>query len=97
MFINWIEKIIRKSINIGAIVLATGCQNFFPVEKYGIEPSSQVITLSELEKLLNRKEDLKSINTQYRKELIEACTKVIDNGWYVQGVECKEFEKEFEG
>ena len=39
--------------------------------------------------------DLKGINTQYREELIEACTKVIDGGWYVQGNECSEFEKEF--
>ncbi len=39
--------------------------------------------------------DLKSINAQYREELIEACTKVIDSGWYVQGSEHKEFEKEF--
>jgi heterodisulfide reductase subunit A-like polyferredoxin len=57
------KKTIRKNINIGAIVLATGCQNYFPIEKYGIELSSQVITLSELEKLLNCKRDLKSINT----------------------------------
>lgn len=39
--------------------------------------------------------DLKGINAQYRTELIEACTKVIDSGWYVQGKECQEFEKEF--
>jgi len=39
--------------------------------------------------------DLKNINAQYREELIEACTKVIDSGWYVQGNECIEFEKEF--
>ena len=39
--------------------------------------------------------DLKGLNTQYRAELIEACTKVIDSGWYIQGNECKEFEKEF--
>ena len=39
--------------------------------------------------------DLKAINAQYREELIEACTKVIDSGWYVQGTEHKEFEKEF--
>lgn len=39
--------------------------------------------------------DLKGINTQYRAELIEACTRVIDSGWYVQGNEHKEFEKEF--
>ena len=39
--------------------------------------------------------DLKSINAQYREELIEACTKVIDSGWYIQGNEHKEFEKEF--
>ncbi|MGE4511234.1 MAG: DegT/DnrJ/EryC1/StrS family aminotransferase [Sulfurimonadaceae bacterium] len=39
--------------------------------------------------------DLKSLNAQYRAELIEVCTKVIDSGWYVQGNECKEFEQEF--
>ncbi len=39
--------------------------------------------------------DLKGLNAQYRAELIEACTKVIDSGWYVQGNECNEFEKEF--
>jgi len=39
--------------------------------------------------------DLKQINVQHRDELIEACTKVIDSGWYIHGNECKEFEKEF--
>lgn len=39
--------------------------------------------------------DLKSLNAQYRAELIEACTKVIDSGWYIQGNECKEFDIEF--
>lgn len=39
--------------------------------------------------------DLKGINAQYREELIEACTKVIDSGWYIQGNEHKEFEKEY--
>ncbi|MPL78160.1 dTDP-3-amino-3,6-dideoxy-alpha-D-galactopyranose transaminase [bioreactor metagenome] len=39
--------------------------------------------------------DLKGLNAQYRAELIEACTKVVDSGWYVQGNECKEFDKEF--
>lgn len=39
--------------------------------------------------------DLKSINVQYRDELIEACTRVIDSGWYIQGDECTQFEKEF--
>lgn len=39
--------------------------------------------------------DLKGINAQYREELIEACIKVIDSGWYIQGNEHKEFEKEF--
>jgi len=32
--------------------------------------------------------DLKGINTQYRAELIEACKKVIDSGWYIQENEC---------
>ena len=39
--------------------------------------------------------DLKELNTQYKAELIEACTRVIDSGWYIQGNELKEFEKEF--
>ena len=39
--------------------------------------------------------DLKDINAQYRKELIEACISVIDSGWYVQGNECNKFESEF--
>ena len=39
--------------------------------------------------------DLKGLNAQYRAELIEACTKVIDSGWYIQGNECKEFDTEF--
>lgn len=39
--------------------------------------------------------DLKDMNAQYRAELIEACTRVIDSGWYIQGNECREFEKEF--
>jgi len=39
--------------------------------------------------------DLKNINSQYREELINVCVKVIDSGWYIQGLECEKFEKEF--
>jgi dTDP-4-amino-4,6-dideoxygalactose transaminase len=39
--------------------------------------------------------DLKGINAQYRSDLIDACTSVIDSGWYIQGKECTEFENEF--
>jgi dTDP-4-amino-4,6-dideoxygalactose transaminase len=39
--------------------------------------------------------DLKKLNAQYRDELIEACTRVIDSGWYILGKEVEEFEKEF--
>lgn len=39
--------------------------------------------------------DLKSINGQYRTELIEACTRVIDSGWYIDGDELAQFEQEF--
>ncbi|MDR6543214.1 dTDP-4-amino-4,6-dideoxygalactose transaminase [Acinetobacter bereziniae] len=39
--------------------------------------------------------DLKSINKQYRLELIEACTRVIDSGWYIGGKELEQFEKNF--
>lgn len=39
--------------------------------------------------------DLKEINGQYRNELIEACTRVIDSGWYISGNELTRFEREF--
>lgn len=39
--------------------------------------------------------DLKKVNARYREELIEACTSVIDSGWYIQGNECDKFEEEF--
>jgi dTDP-4-amino-4,6-dideoxygalactose transaminase len=39
--------------------------------------------------------DLKAINTQYREELIAACTRVIDSGWYITGNELAQFEQEF--
>lgn len=39
--------------------------------------------------------DLKSINAQYRDELIDAVTHVIDSGWYIQGQEVAAFEREF--
>lgn len=39
--------------------------------------------------------DLKTINSQYRQELIEAATRVIDSGWYIRGQEVESFEKEF--
>ncbi|MEZ9421297.1 DegT/DnrJ/EryC1/StrS family aminotransferase [Vibrio breoganii] len=39
--------------------------------------------------------DLKEINQQYHLELKEACSRVIDSGWYIMGNELKAFEKEF--
>ena len=39
--------------------------------------------------------DLKAINSQYRDELIVACTRVIDSGWYINGIELELFEQEF--
>lgn len=39
--------------------------------------------------------DLKKINSQYRDDLIEAATRVIDSGWYVQGKEVESFERDF--
>ena len=39
--------------------------------------------------------DLKNINQQYRSELIEACTRVIDSGWYIAGNELEHFERKF--
>ena len=39
--------------------------------------------------------DLKNINQQYRSALIEACTRVIDSGWYIGGNELEQFEAHF--
>jgi dTDP-4-amino-4,6-dideoxygalactose transaminase len=39
--------------------------------------------------------DLKSINDQYKSELISSVTRVIESGWYIQGEEVKLFEDEF--
>jgi dTDP-4-amino-4,6-dideoxygalactose transaminase len=39
--------------------------------------------------------DLKGVNSQYRNELIEAFTRVVDSGWYIQGSEVASFEREF--
>lgn len=39
--------------------------------------------------------DLKTINAQYRQELVDACTSVIDSGWYIHGCEVKGFELSF--
>lgn len=39
--------------------------------------------------------DLKAINSQYRDELITACTRVIDSGWYINGNELEQFELDF--
>ncbi|MGN2671752.1 DegT/DnrJ/EryC1/StrS family aminotransferase [Aliivibrio fischeri] len=39
--------------------------------------------------------DLKAINGQYQTELKEACSRVIDSGWYIMGSELEAFEHEF--
>lgn len=39
--------------------------------------------------------DLKAINAQYADELKQACSRVIDSGWYLQGAELKSFEQNF--
>ncbi|QBQ15291.1 DegT/DnrJ/EryC1/StrS family aminotransferase [Acinetobacter haemolyticus] len=39
--------------------------------------------------------DLKAINKQYREQLVEACTRVIDSGWYIGGKELEQFELNF--
>lgn len=39
--------------------------------------------------------DLKAINAANREELIEACTRVIDSGWYIGGSELARFENAF--
>lgn len=39
--------------------------------------------------------DLKAINHDLRNELLEACARVIDSGWYIGGEELHRFEQEF--
>lgn len=39
--------------------------------------------------------DLKSVNEQYNNELKEACSRVIDSGWYIMGKELESFEEGF--
>lgn len=39
--------------------------------------------------------DLKAVNKQYRQDLIDACTRVVDSGWYIIGEELAAFEKSF--
>ena len=39
--------------------------------------------------------NLKKLNAEYQIELKEACSRVIDSGWYILGNEVIEFEKEF--
>jgi dTDP-4-amino-4,6-dideoxygalactose transaminase len=39
--------------------------------------------------------NLRNINAQYEKELKEACSRVIDSGWYLMGKELESFESRF--
>ncbi|MDU1036763.1 DegT/DnrJ/EryC1/StrS family aminotransferase [Leclercia adecarboxylata] len=39
--------------------------------------------------------NLKKINSQYRNDMLAACARVIDSGWYVLGEEVEQFESEF--
>ncbi|MGF1730481.1 DegT/DnrJ/EryC1/StrS family aminotransferase [Photobacterium kasasachensis] len=39
--------------------------------------------------------DLKSVNAQYQEELKQACSRVIESGWYIMGSELDVFETEF--
>lgn len=39
--------------------------------------------------------NLKRMNMRYADELKEACSRVIDSGWYIQGIELQRFESDF--
>lgn len=39
--------------------------------------------------------DLKKINAAYRADLLDACSRVIDSGWYIAGKELEKFEADF--
>ncbi|MBD3839989.1 MAG: DegT/DnrJ/EryC1/StrS family aminotransferase, partial [Epsilonproteobacteria bacterium] len=65
--------------------------------------NSSKLTIS-IEDFLNNEEiqknqipflDLKSLNAQYFNEYEKAFDTVVNSGWYIQGDECKAFEKEF--
>lgn len=39
--------------------------------------------------------DLKAVNGEYRQQLLDACARVIDSGWYICGKELSSFEEKF--
>lgn len=39
--------------------------------------------------------DLKRINASISEELVQACARVVDSGWYINGAELAKFEREF--
>ncbi|MEG0869594.1 MAG: DegT/DnrJ/EryC1/StrS family aminotransferase [Hafnia sp.] len=39
--------------------------------------------------------DLKDVNSSVRDDLVEACARVIDSGWYINGKELERFEQKF--
>ena len=39
--------------------------------------------------------NLKKVNQEYREELLDACARVIDSGWYILGEKVESFENEF--
>ena len=39
--------------------------------------------------------DLKAVNDQYRDALVQACTEVVDSGWYIMGEQLQKFESAF--
>ncbi len=39
--------------------------------------------------------DLKALNSKYKTQLVEVCTRVIDSGWYIGGQELEKFEQNF--
>ena len=39
--------------------------------------------------------DLKRVNTPYMDSLMDAATDVVESGWYIRGLHCEKFEKEF--
>lgn len=47
----------RKSLDIGSVVLVTGCQKYFPSEKYGVDLSPQIISQTQLQESINSEDD----------------------------------------
>lgn len=89
---------ILLSRQLSSIVLIKRKEEFISI--LIVKLVSKKLLLAKLKYIFLRKYDdsffrFKKINNQYQKELKEACARVIDSGWYIQGKELESFETMF--